>query len=522
MFALRYALAEGRVLAHPADELQILRALLPSITPEALQHAFSEMWGDAERLVFVTTSEALNDPQGEIEHVYRASLASAVSPAAPPRSLTFAHTDFGPPGNVVERTDDTARNITAVRFANNVRLTIQRSSSEGARAHVRVRIAGAAVSQIGPAPGWSYAFSQTFLAGGTSAHTYLELERLKEGRLAVLSLYTDYDSIVLGGETTSRELEFQLQLLAAFVSAPGFRAEAFDAYHRGLPDHYARLRATPLGVFELNRFRILYSGHPRVAYPTENEVRHWTRDNLERLLRPVLSQGPIEIGIVGEVDIEPTIELVRRTFGALAERRLELPDHESDHAAAFAPTGGPPTVLYYEGEGEQGLLSVYWRTPDAGDKIEAATLAVAAAILKQRLIERLRETEGASYSPSASNNPSPYFHGFGYFNVLTDGDAADLARLSSIIEEIVASMSRDIGEAEFEAARRILVNRIAPDPADLLSLDDVTRFQTTQPERKSQMNPYPMITDDQVEDAVRRYLRPERKLEIRILPRSNE
>ena len=89
------------------------------------------------------------------------------------------------------------------------------------------------------------------------------------GRSVGLSFDVEDGAFVLGGHTVPADLELQLQLMAAYIVAPGYRPEALDRFRQGLPQLYQSLDRTPMGVMQRDVTRFLRDGDPRFGYPAQ-------------------------------------------------------------------------------------------------------------------------------------------------------------------------------------------------------------------------------------------------------------
>ena len=143
------------------------------------------------------------------------------------------------------------------------------------------------------------------------------------------------NAYLLGGQTRRDDLETQLQVLAAYVTDPGWRPEAFRPP--------AELRADHGGAAGLHRQRtvlqrdiqgLLHRGDGRWTFPTASQIGGETEDLLKSEMTPSLGSGPIEVTVVGDVTVDKAIDAVANTFGALPKR----PDPPAPGGRAGAAT----------------------------------------------------------------------------------------------------------------------------------------------------------------------------------------
>jgi zinc protease len=221
------------------------------------------------------------------------------------------------------------------------------------------------------------------------------------------------DAFDLSGATRPADLSVQLQVLAAYVSDPAFRPEAFARVKNGLATQIAQLGATPQGVFARDVGLLEHGGDLRWATPTMPEVQGATLESLKELLLPILSSSGLEVDVAGDVDVDAVIAAAAATFGALPPRAPQAPAPGGLEVKG-PPVGGAPVRLNHSGRADQAIAFEAW--PTAGffaDPHRARALNIAAEVLQLRLIDQVRVAEGSTYSPSAGSSPSLVFPGFG-------------------------------------------------------------------------------------------------------------
>src|SRR5690606_25901916 len=128
------------------------------------------------------------------------------------------------------------------------------------------------------------------------------------------------DTFRLSGATRPVDFQVQMQVLAAYLTDPAWRPEAFERIRGVYAQAFDQIRATPGGVFSREGSALLRSGDARWTFPTPEAVQSASLDDLRALLTDRLAAGPIEVTVVGDVSVETAIEVVGATFGALSPR----------------------------------------------------------------------------------------------------------------------------------------------------------------------------------------------------------
>ena len=186
-----------------------------------------------------------------------------------------------------------------------------------------------------------------------------DLRTILAGRTVSSGLSAGTDNFGSSAATTRADLLLQAQLMAAFVTHPGYRPEGLALLRRVLPQQYAAIDATPGAVIGRDVGAILANDDPRFATPSLDTMLALDWAGLRAAMADSLANGAIEIGLVGDLDEAAAIDAIARTFGALPMRRAEFDSHTDARQISFA-TDHSPRTLVHEGPGEQAVVGRAW------------------------------------------------------------------------------------------------------------------------------------------------------------------
>jgi zinc protease len=458
------ALTDDEVFTTPADDLALYRPALEKITVEQCAAALRAAFSAPGRFVSVMGNARIDStadasPDAQILAAYEKARATAVTAPGKTSDAAFAYTDFGPAGKVTKREHVGDLDLELVTFANNVRLNIKKTSFEAGKIRTIIRIGGGRLTEPKQHPGLSLFTRAVFTNGGLARHSVDEIQRITAGRTVNMSLDVDDDAFLLPGFTNRDDILLQFQLAAAYVTDPGFRPEALRIARQRLDQTYTRIAHVPEGPLQLEVPRLLASGDARFGLPSRDEIFARTLDESRAWLTPQFSTGPIEIGVIGDLDVDQVIDAVSRTFGALPARQPK-PSYEAERKASFPEE---PFAKNYTVSSElpKGIVAVYWPTTDAHDIRLKRRLDVLAEVLNDRLRVKIREELGDAYSPQAYNNPSDTYRGYGFTaaHVTVDPAKAQLV-IDAVIEAADALAKNGLTQDEFERAKMPILTSI--------------------------------------------------------------
>ena len=246
---------------------------------------------------------------------------------------------------------------------------------------------------------------------------------------------------------------------------PGYRPEAQAQYDKYIKSWYPTLDSTPGGVASRDIARILRSGDTRWGVPAEAELLDVNFDLIKSWMDENVQNGAIELTVVGDIDEDDVIKAVADTFGALPERPSEPYRPDASLTEIKFPAGkAEPIVLTHAGDAETARLYLYWPAPDASDSKLSRETQMLSNLFELRLVEVLREDEGATYSPGVSRSGSRLYPNYGYIG-------AQLEVSPDRIDE-VADRIRDVA-AEFQSGN------IEPDVFDRAMKPTLENLETS-------------------------------------------
>jgi len=442
-------LLRAEVFTTPAADLALLGPALDRVTADDCLRALREVWAVNRRSLFVTGNVDLArepaPPESAIAAAYAASQATAVKPPEKLGNEAFAYTQFGPAGTVAHTEEVKDLDVRLIEFANGVRLNLKPTKFEDNTIHVHIRVGAGRLTEPRDKPGLALLADLGFITGGLGRHSVDDLQRLYASKTVGLKFSVDDDALTLGGTTNRNDLLAQLQLLAAYLVDPGYRPEALRQARKALDQLYLRVAHTPEGPMQTEVPTLLASSDARFGLPPEKVAQTRTLDEVRAWLGPQLAAGPVEIGVVGDLDVDATIAAVAQTLGALPARTPKpalTKEREVSFPAPFAKIYTVPTEI------PKGLVTLYWPTTDARDVRLARRLTLLGEIFADRLRVKVREQMGDAYSPEAASLPSDTFTHYGFLLAQIAVDPAQAPQVAAAVLAIADDLQKNGATAD--------------------------------------------------------------------------
>jgi zinc protease len=517
------SLDSDTVFVSPASDLALFNALSPAASVTAVDAALRKAFTGNGPLVFLGGPQ----PMEGAEQILADAARVATEPQQADQSggEKWPYSTFGAPGEIAERHEEADLGATLLRFANGVRLTVKPTNFQADQILVSVNIGHGRedLAPNGSAPIWAVN-SGAFLLGGYKELAIPELKRLMAGKQVGVAMSLADNGLRLSGATRPQDLSVQMQMMAAYLTDPGWRPEGLELVRSQLINAFPQWQTSPGGVYSHHAAQMLRGGDPRWHSPDLAEVQAFRYDALRELLEPVLQKAPIEIAMVGDITVERAIAEVAATFGALPARDAETPALEVNRRISFPDATPEPIILRHKGRKDQGLAVAVWPTTDGlADRHAPRILRVLQLILQQRLTDQFRTKLGDSYSPASDMESSLDFPGYGFILALAETPEAKM----SAFDETVAGIARDLRDTEvsadeFERARKPRIETLLKSrQTNEYWLGTLQRAQT-QPIWlelvRNTISDLQRVTPAEVRRLAETYLRDDRLWRLRVVP----
>ncbi|WP_395746148.1 M16 family metallopeptidase [Prosthecobacter sp.] len=517
-------LASKKVFTHPADDLARISKVLAGLKEEDSHAALVADWkGDDVQIFLGGNLKLEGDASKQIIDTFKASHEKPVAAPAKEETATFAYTGFGTPGKVASRSEAKDLEITQAVFDNNVRFNFKHTEFEKGTIRVLINFGGGKLSTPTDKPGIIPFAQSTFQLGGLEKHGFDDIRRIFASRTVGSDFSVGDEAFLLSGRTTPADLEAQLQLLTAYLVAPGYREEAARQFEKNLDPLYTQIQHTAEGVMNSEVVSFMHSGDPRWGFPKIEEMRKRNLAELKAWLTPALTQDYLEVSVLGDVDADTALDAVAKTLGALPKRADKKPAYDKERQVAF-PKPAASKTFSFDTEIPKAIATVYWPTTDMRQIQRTRRLTVLGNILDDRLRIKVREELGDTYSPACYHVANDSFPGYGYMTTMIECKPELAESLTKLVTEIADKLSTgSITDDEFDRAMKPLLAQLEQMRRDNRYWSmNVLRCAQEHPERldwaRSFVTDFSGIKRDELEALAKEYLGAARAVSADVIP----
>ena len=510
------------VVTSPQGQVDMFAAIRKSATPKVMLDVSKAIFTAPVTRVVLTSPTAVDGGDAAL-------LAALAKPATArdDRLITtkarFAQLPaIGKPGTILSSAPLGGLRAERIELSNGVTALVSNNKVEPGKVRVNVRFGSGNRSVAADAPNLLWTGDYALMASGIGPWSQNDIDQLTNGRQIQLNFAIDDDAFEIAGESNPADLTDQLRLIAAKLAKPRWDAAPVDRLRVGYLTGYDLNDATPNAVLDRNLRGWLSGNDARWAAPDKAQIQALTPAAFRAFWEPRLASGPIEVQIFGDLESVDYRKILTETLGALPPRKAIAPP--SGQQVAFAKHNVTPEIAYHRGDKGQAAAMTAWPTSGGlASPRDARGLEVLAAIFNDRLFDRLRAEQGASYGPVVDSHWPTGFDTGGYLLVGSLLAPKDIDRFYEIAGSIAADLDANpIGADELARNSGPIREQVARASTGnvfwMYLLEGATRDPRITQSALSMESDISGVTAADIQRLARAFLKPDRQWSLAILP----
>lgn len=510
----------NRVVLSPAQKSDLYSAILNTIDLAAVHEQLVRDWSGGRRVVGVTGNvrPEAGDGEAAILKAYTDSGQKQVERYRGDTVPVFPYLEIGKKENrSVNRQQLSTVGGVRLDFANKVSVLLKPTTFEPNRVVVAARIGRGKMTE--PLPGLAELGEDVINGSGTSRLEPSEMARALAGTTVNVRFQIGEESSVYLGSSVSADAERLLQVITHLLEDPGLSEQAWKRTVRRMEQVDEHLRRDVEGLVESRIDRFLAGGDQRAGWPAMEEVRKRTIEELRSWLVPEITDGSLEVALVGDFAITEMENLVSRYFGGLSERKKNVPE--------FGSRQFPQEKLLElqaESDVQKSLVVVTWPTTGFWDIGKTRRLNILAAILLDKMRQVIREEMGASYSPVVIHLPERAYPDYGRMQVQVVVEPGNETAVRQRIGQLIADLrERGVEPIALERAKKpVLTELYEAVRTNSYWLNSVlaggVRYPVQLQWPQAMIDDYTRITKEDMDSLISTYLDPDTMITVFVRP----
>jgi zinc protease len=448
--------AEDRVVTVSATTQRALeKPLLEALTAKQCSETFAEAWKKGTLLVEAAGKIDLGpDGAKKLQDAYEASAKTPVEARKKEEEKPFAYvSDPAKAGAVASRSHVDEFDVEEVTFENGVKLRMKKTDFKEKQLLVSVLVGEGELTAEPKQQALSTAVGETFELGGLGAHSADDLRRLNAGRVIGVGFGIGPQSFNFSGGTTKEDLVRELELVRAYMTDPGWREDGLRQFQKSIPLFFDSLDHRHGGPITRQFVPEYHSGDERFRFPERSEFEAVTIPAMKDWLAPRLGDAPIDVALVGDLDVDAAIAAVAQTLGTLPKRRG--PEAHEENRKPVDLKAGLRRSYEIDTEVPKTLVLIFFPTADGRDVTMRRRLSFLSDVLGDRLRVSVREKLGATYSPGAGAQLGEVYPNDGTIVIqcMSDPDKVD-ALVDACLQSADDMATKGLNEDEVDRQRK--------------------------------------------------------------------
>ncbi|MDQ8163719.1 MAG: insulinase family protein [Gemmatimonadota bacterium] len=393
---------EGEAIPGIAFEYAAMQRLLPTVTLAEVNALGADRVGEANRVVTVSLpdKDGLRVPtEAEIRAVFGTVNAAAIAPWVETVTAGALVAAAPPTGRVVSERKVASLDLTEWTLSNGIKVFVKPTDFTADQIVMSGWSPGGA-SLVSDRDVFKTSLTTTVLErGGVGDYSLVDLTKKLTGKVASATAVISDLSEGVSGRASPKDLETLLQLTWLRLTAPRADTSAFKALLQQFEQVLKNKDANPAAVFSDTVQMTLGGGHPRVrplsvAMLQELDLREMLAIYRDRFA----DTGDFTFLFVGNVDLAVLKPLVEQWLAPLPAggRRETFRD------VGPAMFSGRIDKTVRKGIAPQSQTAIVLAGEGRWSREESYLLSSVGEVLEMRLLDRLRESLGGTYSVSVN------------------------------------------------------------------------------------------------------------------------
>ncbi|MBB3661081.1 zinc protease [Rhizobium sp. BK650] len=513
---------DNLVFTSPADDLSMFETITKGLTAPEVNKTLARLFSGNGPQLLLQTAQAPLGGADDVRRIYDASRTVPVTAPSSAATVVWPYTHFGEPGTVAERRVVEDLGLTMVRFANGVRLSVKPTKLRDNEVLVRTDI-GRGRLDLPNDHALAIWTSPAVVLSGTKAMDYPDLQKALAAKIAGIDFSVDDSSFQFTGQTQTEDLATQLQIMTAYATDPGHRPEVFKRVQQAYLNNLDQYEATPGAVISSDFAGLVHSGDPRWTFPDRAQLSATKMEDFEALFGPHISNGPIDVTIVGDITVNEAIHLTAETFGSLPAR-TDMAQATAANDIRFPAPTEKPVMRTHNGRADNAAAIVATPVGDMLSDIQRGFVAnVAGQIFENRLIDQFRIAEGATYSPQGDMDLSWDIPGYGYYYLYVETTPAKIESFYALVDKIAVDLgSNEVSQDELMRARAPIIETLKRQQQSNEYWIQYLKGAQTDPRRleriRDNISGYDKVTAEDIRRFATTYFHPDKFWKFKVLP----
>ena len=541
LFEMLSAVNDREPVLSARQELDLYKELLPTIQLAEVNKTFNTHFkpGTFAYVIEMPEKDGVTvPPRDELLAAARAAWARKVAPVQEEAGPNELLASLPAPGKLIESTMDKVLGITSAWLANGVRVHHRFMDYKEDTVIVSIALAGGGIEETEANAGVTTVAALAINEPATGRLSSTNIRDIMTGKNIRVGagaggrggrrgrggrgMRPGGDTVTVSVQGSPKDLEVGLQLAHALLTDGKIEKSAFRNWKLRTLQQLERMQSMPQFKAMEAVADLLSGSDPRRRLPSADDVNRQSVAEAQAWYERLCREAPIEVAVVGDIELEQAMPLIERYIGSLPARKRSA-EHLDELRRLARPTGPLARHVEVETITPQGMAMAGFIAAEGRNTHDRRALTLASQILSTRLIKEIREDRGLVYSIRARYQPSWVYRDSAQFSAGAPCDPANAKMVAGEIHRLFEEFAQNGPTAEELAnAKKQVANNLDTQMKEpsywwrILQHYDLHGRNLA--DEKAEREAYEGYSVAQVRDVFQKYYKPARQFSVTAVP----
>ncbi len=389
------------------QELDLYKEHLPTIDLDEINATFKRYFapGTFAYVIVTNEKEGVDVPgRDDVLAAARAAWARTVTPVEEEKAPTTLLASEPIPGKVVETATRADLGVTSAWLDNGVRFHHRYMDYKKDLVFVSIALAGGQIEETTENAGITTVARLAVLQAATHRLSSTNIRDIMTGKSIRISATDPGDALTIQLIGSPKDLEIGLQEAHALLIDGKIEESAFKTWKQGTLQQLEAYEKLPRVRAFQTLAEVMGGGDPRLTSMSKEKVANQSIEKAQAWYDRLCREAPIEVAVVGDIQLAKAQSLIEKYIGSLSKRPRST-GYLDKLRKVNRPAGPWTRHIDVETITPQGMTLFGFAGCHGRNTYDRLALDIAAQILNNRIIKRIREELALAYSPQSMHRP---------------------------------------------------------------------------------------------------------------------
>lgn len=381
-------------------EYEKMKQIIPMIPVNAVNQTMTQLLNGKNLVVLATCPDKEEMVLPTNEEMQKTIDEVAAAPVEAYKDNTITEplmSELPVPGKIISETENKNMGYTELTLSNGAKVLLKPTTFKDNEIVMKTVSEGGA--SLYPAGDYANAtlISQLWGMNGLGKFSLNDMQKLLAGKQASVQVYVDDYEEGMRGNTTPKDLETMMQLVYMNFTHPRYDKEGFGGIKQMIESQVKNLSQDPQYVFQDSLIHICYAHHPKAMIIGMPMLAGLDYDRMSQIYKERFADASDFTFIFsGNFDMEQMRKYVEQYIASLpANGKKEQAANDGKSLAK----GNVTREFNRKTENNQAMLAMMWSGKMPYTLENRIKISITGQLMANELLNRVREDEGAAYSP---------------------------------------------------------------------------------------------------------------------------